>query len=210
MRGEAGQSAEGMMAYGILPKELVTRPDVSPNTAHGPYGLVQSTSPPVRQVSEENVHPSLSNWNPPTNSTHNGSTDPVRLSRQQTQAMEATCFPASNSSPSSDPTPPGGSPFDIDSFLAANTPSSESSGTNTKQVPYRQVDSNSHNKSPPDNATFSSDANQWSVHVPTNDWMADQSFSVDPPPQEKGFSMRPQPAYIGSYEWTQDPQPPRG
>ena len=137
---------------------------------------------PPEGLRVKHVHPSYPNWDPPANSalsTPNFSTQPRQQQRHFFDA--ALPSPVIPAEPSLDDC--AGSPFDIDSFLAANTPSSDSSSSNTMQMPYRQAGAKNPKFSK--NSTFEGDPNSviaaagWTSISPYDD---DRVNASDAPP----------------------------
>jgi hypothetical protein len=186
--GNTSREHKNSPLFGILPR----RSPESPKVAHPPYGIFGAPeSSKVNHPPEgihEHIHPSLPNWNPPSNTALDGSTNPNQPNHQQQQNVhfEMSGFPLSDPPVPADPSAPaGGSPFNIDSFLAGNTPSSDSSGSNTMQFPYRRADSNSQTKSPPDYTITLPDPND--LYVAPADWMTNQPFNTESQDEIYGF-----------------------
>lgn len=195
-----GSSHSALPHFGILPREL---PD-SPTANHPPEGI------------HEHVHPSLPNWNQPPNTALDGPSNSNQFNKQQQSvSFESQNFASSNPVPADPNAPAGGSPFNIDSFLAGNTPSSDSSGSNAIQFPYRQGGPNSNNQSPPDYSMFQGDPNSF---IATTDWTTDIPFNTETQDDLYGTLVsdrRPSPTdaarvFMETQSWSQNPQPPHG
>lgn len=190
--------------YGILPRK--------------PHNTKEVHRPP-EGLREKHVHPSFPNWNPPANSALDESPNlnqNTRHQQQQQRPLESRGFALSNPPIPADPNPvSAGSPFNIDSFLAGNTPSSDSSSSNTMQVPYRQADSSSHNKST-DHAMFQADSNSF---ITASDWTSDIPFNTEPLDGMYGMPRDQQARPLQAQEdqffpdiegWAKNPAPPGG
>jgi hypothetical protein len=204
--------------HGVIPRRSPENPKVS----HPPYGIFPHRAPGSPKVNHppegihEHIHPSLPNWNPPSNTALDGSSNPKQPNQQQQQntSFQTSGFALTNPPVPADPNAPtGGSPFNIDSFLAGNTPSSDSSSSNTMQFPYRQADPNNQNKSPHDYTITQPDSNDFLIA--TADWMTNQPFNTDLQDDTYSFPSDRQPSdearqFIDTESWGRNPGPPHG
>jgi hypothetical protein len=159
-----GNSTGTRDAFGITPRKS----DRSEKVVHLP----------PKGLRENHVDPSYPNWDPPPRSALSNAT---HTTQQQTQLpFDTHGFGRSNPPIAAEPNVgvTASSPFDIDSFLAGNTPSSDSSNSNVMQVPYRQASSGRS----PDIAMFQTDpspfitASDWTSYIPFNDDPHDRMF----------------------------------
>ena len=195
-----GSSHSPLPPFGILPRNSPGSPKVN----HPPEGI------------HEHVHPSLPNWNPPSGTALDGPSNSNQFNKQQQGvSFESQNFASSNPVPAEPNAPAGGSPFNIDSFLAGNTPSSDSSGSNAIQFPYRQGGPHSNNQSPPDYSMFQADPNSF---IATADWTTEIPFNTEPQDDLYGTlvsdrQLNPTDAarvFTGTQSWGQNQQPPHG
>lgn len=193
---------KGNQFFGVIPR----KPEAAEKVVHlPPEGL-----------RDKHVHPSYPNWDPPASSALSNP-DHNTQSKQQKQAPFETSSFAQSDPPV--PTEPnvattGGSPFNIDSFLAGNTPSSDSSSSRTMQMPYRQAGSSNHQS--PDYSMFQ--ASDPSSFLTASDWTSDMPLSAEQFDGVFGNPRNPQGPqatdaarqFFGTESWGENPTPPGG
>lgn len=124
---------------------------------------------------DDHVHPSIPSWDSPVLDGPPNLNENTKHTQQKQAPLETSGFAQSNpvaTEPNVATT--GSSPFEIDSFLAANTPSSDSSGSCTIQMPFRQGSSN--HKSPDYSMFQASDGNSF---LPASDWASDMPLNAN-------------------------------
>lgn len=186
--------ADSPPLMGVLPG----RPADSPIVHRPPEGL------------HAHLHPSFPNWNPPPKSALHQSPKLNQDNQQHQGPVESRDFTSS-----SPPVPPdpnavsGGSPFNIDSFLAGNTPSSDSSTSNTMQFPYRTSESRDKSKST-DYPMFHGDPNSliatadWTTETPFNSELQDGMHNLPDVIRTTDAARQ----FFDSEFWSQNPGPP--
>jgi hypothetical protein len=193
-KGKVGASTTTSPFMGILP----LRPSDGPIVHPPPEGL------------HGHVHPSFPNWNPPPNSALHQSPKLDQNNQQHHVPVESHDFVSSNPPVPADPNAvAAGSPFNIDSFLAGNTPSSDSSGSNAMQFPYRTPESRENGKSI-DYPMFQGDPNSL---IATADWTTEIPFNAE---SQDGIYNLPGSLHVtaaarqffDTESWSQDPGPP--
>jgi len=125
------------------------------------------------------INAGLAHWNPPANTVldktpklkQNSHRRQQQRQQQQQVALESRGFESSNPPPVSADPNVGGSCFNIDSFLAGHTPSSNSSGSNTCKIPYHEAYPNLNISG--DYTMFQADS---SIFITTPDW----TFNTEP------------------------------
>ena len=199
-RSQSGTTITPVIGAEPSPQDASSRKASGNERFHEPPEGLRNTHP----------HPSLPCWYPPSNSTLNASQNPTRDFQQQQKQqtpLESRSFASSKPPLPAEPNVgnAGGSPFDIDAFLAGNTPSSDSSSSNTMQFPYRQVN-NTNNNTSTGYGIFEANPNPL---ITSQDW-PENPFNPD---GGLGFSPEPSNAaqgFTGVDSWGQNPDVPKG
>ena len=197
--------AKGSKFFGIMPESF--------REFSKTEKVVYQPEPPG-DSRDEHVLPGIPNWDPPANPALSNPDHDIQQKQQTQPSLTTSRFPSIPPIPSEPNVPTtGSSPFDIDSFLPGNTPSSESSSSRTMQMPYRQGSSNHQS---PDYSMFQArDPNSF---LTASDW--NSNISLDPPDQFDGVFRNPRDPraiqatdaarqFFGAESW-KDATPPGG